>query len=101
MAASPGEGKKPPLQLADLDEAIERLPESERTSLFSDTVHFGASGYDLFGDLAYKAITGKAAGDLAYKASARKTPRTTLSQAPPVPEGIRTATVSCRAGAWS
>jgi len=85
MAASPGEGKRPLLQLADLDQAIECLPASERNSLFSDTVHFGARGYELLGDLAYKAITGKAVST----ASCR-----TL----PVPEGVRTATVFLSGG---
>jgi len=58
MAASPGQGKEPFLKLADLDQAIERVPASERNSLFSDSIHFSASGYELLGDLAYKAITG-------------------------------------------
>jgi len=78
MAASPGQGTEPLLQLADLDQAIESLPASEQDSLFSDSVHFSACGYKLLGEVAYNAIMGIAAS-------------TASSRPLPVPTGVHTA----------
>jgi len=56
VAASPGQGKEPLLQLADLDQALECVHASERDSLFCDSVHFSARGYELLANIAYKAV---------------------------------------------
>lgn len=65
MAAPPGQGKEPLVQLADLDQAIECLSATERNSLFSDSIHFSARGYGLLADLACAAVKGIAASTAA------------------------------------
>jgi len=78
MAASPGQGKEPLLQLADLDQAIECLPASELDSLFSDSIHLSARGYKILGDTAYNVIVGSTVSPAS-------------SQTLPVPTEVHTA----------